>query len=259
MDLTTRNVTKTINEKVILKDIDVIVKNREIVGILGPNGSGKSSFLRTIYRAIEADAGWISLAKKDIYSLTPKEVAKQLAVVTQESNVEFDFTVQEILMMGRYPHKGYFQSDTSEDLQLIQNVLQQVGMEKFSTQSFFTLSGGEKQRVLIARAMMQQAQLLVLDEPTNHLDIQSQINIMLLLKRLNCSILTALHDLNIASIFCDRLYLFRSGEIIASGTPYEVFRPELIREVFNVETEVKIHPQTLKPHITFLPITTEYA
>lgn len=259
MDLTTRNVTKKVNEKTILKDIDVIVKNGEFVGILGPNGSGKSSFLKTIYRTMKPDAGWISLANKDIYSLTPKEVAKQIAVVTQESSIDFDFTVQEILMMGRYPHKSYFQSDTNEDLKLIETVLQQVGMEKFATQSFFTLSGGEKQRVLIARAMMQQSQLLVLDEPTNHLDIQSQINIMLLLKQLNCSILTALHDLNIASIFCDRLYLFSSGEVIASGTPYEVFRPDLIRKVFNVETEVRIHPQTLKPHITFLPISTEYA
>lgn len=128
-------------------------------------------------------------------------------------------------------------------------------MQDFADRSFTTLSGGEKQRVLIARALVQQAKLLVLDEPTNHLDIHSQLQIMAILKKLRCTVLTALHDLNIAAVYCDRLYIVKSGEIVASGTPAEVLQPQLINDVFGVECEVSIHPRTSKPHIVFLSAT----
>src|SRR5699024_8641591 len=127
-----------------------------------------------------------------------RQVALQMAVVRQESAVEFDFTVREIVTMGRFPHKSVLEMDTKYDEALVNDTLARVGMHHFADRSFMTLSGGEKQRVLIARALAQQAKILVLDEPTNHLDIHSQLQIMSILKKLKCTVLTALHDLNIA-------------------------------------------------------------
>lgn len=252
MNLTAKNISLTLNEKPILNNMDIHVRNQEFVGLLGPNGSGKSTFLKSIYRTMKPDVGWISLANQDIYQLPPRKVAQQMAVVRQETAIEFDFTVREMVMMGRFPHKSALQQDTKQDEQLVYETLAQVGMQDFAERSFTTLSGGEKQRVLIARALAQQAKFLVLDEPTNHLDIHSQLQIMAILKKLGCTVLTALHDLNIASVYCDRIYLVKSGEIVASGTPSEIFQPPLIRKVFGVECEVSIHPRTLKPHIVFL-------
>ncbi|PWA12195.1 ABC transporter [Pueribacillus theae] len=252
MNLAAKNVSLTLNDNPILNNMDILVRNQEFVGLLGPNGSGKSTFLKSIYRTMKPDVGWISLANQDIYKLPPRKVARQMAVVRQESAIEFDFSVREIVMMGRFPHKSAFQSDTKQDEELVNETLARVGMQDFAERSFTTLSGGEKQRVLIARALAQQAKLLVLDEPTNHLDIHSQLQIMAILKKLRCTVLTALHDLNIAAVYCDRLYIVKSGEIVASGTPAEVLQPQLINDVFGVDCEVSIHPRTAKPHIVFL-------
>src|SRR5699024_3522988 len=252
MELEVNNISLQINERQILENIKLHVESREMVGLLGPNGSGKSTLLKNIYRTLKPDSGWVSLQGNDVNQLRSKTVAKQMAVVRQESTIQFDFTVREIVAMGRFPHRSSWQSNSSEDEQIINNTLVRVGMNEFSERHFNTLSGGEKQRVLIARALAQQAKLIVLDEPTNHLDIHSQIQIMDILKSLNCSVLTALHDLNIAAFYCDRLYIMQDGKLVATGTPEEVLQPSIINKVFNVNCEVMIHPKTLKPHIMFL-------
>jgi iron complex transport system ATP-binding protein len=237
----------------ILRDVEADAAPGEFVGLIGPNGSGKSSLLRCVYRVLEPEAGLVTLDGEDVWRLGAREAARRMGVVQQETNAEFDFTVQEIVLMGRSPHKGMFERDGEEDLRIVEDALGRVGMLPFAGQGFPTLSGGEKQRVLIARALAQRARFLVLDEPTNHLDIRHGLEALELVKGLGVTTLAALHDLNLAALYCDRLYVLRSGEVVASGATEEVLRADLIREVYGVGSEVRIHPVTGRPHITFFP------
>ncbi|WP_306301356.1 ABC transporter ATP-binding protein [Thalassobacillus sp. C254] len=154
--------------------------------------------------------------------------------------------------MGRSPHKRFLDRDNIEDEKIAEKALSEVGMLSFSRRSFASLSGGEKQRVIIARALTQEADVLVLDEPTNHLDIQHQLQILDLVKRLKQTVIGALHDLNLAAAYCDKIYVLNHGEIYASGTPQDVLTTELMREIFGVETVVMEHPITKKLAITYL-------
>lgn len=253
MTLHVEKVTWRVEEHTILRDVAVDVAAGELVGVLGPNGSGKSSLLRCIYRALKPDAGNIALDGDNVWDLDAKEAARRTATVLQETPGEFEFVVWEMVLMGRTPHKGMFERESAEDQDLVENALAQVGMLSFADRSFATLSGGEKQRVLIARALAQQARFLILDEPTNHLDVRYQLEILDLVRGLGVTTFTALHDLNLAATYCDRLYIMAEGEIVAAGTPEDVFQPALLRQVFGVEAEVQVHPRTGKLHIVFLP------
>lgn len=237
----------------VLRDVEAEVASGEFVGLVGPNGSGKSSLLRCVYRVLKPHAGRVTLAGDDVLRLDARVAARRTAVVQQETAAEFDFTVREVVSMGRSPHKGAFERDDKEDHRIVEESLERVGMLGLSGRSFPTLSGGEKQRALVARALAQRARLLVLDEPTNHLDVRYQIEILDLVKALGITTLAALHDLNLAALYCDRLYVLSAGEIVARGTPEEVLRPELISSVYGVGSEVHVHPTTAKPHIVFLP------
>lgn len=253
MTLHVEKVTWRVEEHTILRDVAVDVAAGELVGVLGPNGSGKSSLLRCIYRALKPDAGYIALDGDNVWDLDAKEAARRTATVLQETPGEFEFVVWEMVLMGRTPHKSMFARENAEDHGLVESALDQVGMLSFADRSFSTLSGGEKQRVLIARALAQQARFLILDEPTNHLDVRYQLEILDLVRELQVTTFTALHDLNLAATYCDRLYIMAEGEIVAAGTPDDVFQPDLLRRVFGVEAEVQVHPRTGKLHIVFLP------
>lgn len=223
------------------------------VGLIGPNGSGKSSLLRCIYRVLEPDAGRISLDDDDVWQLNARQAAQRMAVVLQESGGEYDFSVREMVLMGRAPHKRLLDRDSAADIRLVDVALEQVGMAAFAARSFLTLSGGEKQRVLVARALAQQTRFLVLDEPTNHLDIRYQIDVLELVRGLRITTIAAMHDLNLAALYCDRLYVLKAGTIVASGTPEQVLTPRLIDEVYGVRAEVAPHPLTGRLHVVFLP------
>ena len=223
----------------------------EFIGLIGPNGSGKTSLLRLIYRIYPPDAGVIRLDERDIWTMSTKEVARCAAVVAQERASDFDFTVEEIVMMGRTPHKGLFDRDTAEDDVIVRDALTRVGMLSFAQRDFRTLSGGEKQRVLIARALAQHARVLLLDEPTNHLDIRYQLEILGLVRSLGVTTIAAMHDLNLAAAYCDRLYLLQAGRIVTHGQPREVLTPMQIESVYGVRAEVEIRPSTGQLHIVF--------
>ena len=253
MNLQAENVSWSVAAKQIVDAVSLVVDEGEFVGLIGPNGSGKSSLLRTIYRILQPDSGVIELGGTNVWDVTPSEVARQMAVVMQESTGDFDFSVREIVMMGRNPHKGMFDRETVWDIQLVDDALDQVGIVDFAQRSFLTLSGGEKQRVLIARALVQQANFLVLDEPTNHLDIHYQLEILELVKSLGTTTIAALHELNLAAFYCDRLYVLKQGQLVASGTPEAVLHPDLIRDVYGVWSEVSLHSLTGKLTITFFP------
>ena len=251
MTLQVQNVSWEVDGKSIIQDVWLTAYDGEFIGLVGPNGSGKSTLLRCIYRVLKPTAGLISLDGEDVRQMSAKEAARRMAVVLQETASEFDFTAEEIVAMGRTPHKGLLQRDTSTDLEIIRDALARVGMEEFAKRDFNTLSGGEKQRVLIARSLAQQTRFLILDEPTNHLDIRYQLEILDLVKGLGVTTIAALHDLNLAAAYCDRIYVVEAGKIIESGTPADVLKPELIRRVFGVGSAVDINPFTGTPRITF--------
>ncbi len=238
----------------VLDHIVLHARPGEFVGIIGPNGSGKSSLLRCIYRALRPDAGVVRLDDRDVWQMKPQEAAARMAVVLQETATEFEFTVLEIVLMGRHPHKQAMERFTREDVTLAQEALRKVGMLELQTRPFTTLSGGEKQRTLVARALAQQTRLLILDEPTNHLDIRFCIEILDAIKRLGVTTVAVLHDLNLAAMFCDTLFVLFQGRVIAQGTPGEVLTPKMILDVFQVGSLVRPHPVTGRPSLLFFPV-----
>lgn len=245
------NVTWNAGSIEILRGIGLEVERGMLAGLIGPNGSGKSSFLRTIYRVIRPHAGLITLDGDDVWKMNVRRAAQRTAAVLQESTGEFEFTVEEMVSMGRTPHKGPLDRETAEDREIVLDALDRVGLAPFARRSFATLSGGEKQRVLIARALAQQAQFLVLDEPTNHLDIRHQLDILELVRGLEVTTLAALHDLNLAAQYCERLFVLSHGKVVAWGAPSEVLQPDLLREIFGVDVLIQPHPLTGRPHLVF--------
>ena len=212
--------------------------NQEMVGVIGPNGSGKSTLLKCIYRILRPSGGAVKLDGKALLDYTTKESARKLAVVAQHNYYNFDFSVQDVVLMGRAPHKRALDRDNAEDYQIVSQALETVGMTDFTHRSFATLSGGEQQRVILARALAQQTPCLILDEPTNHLDIKYQLQLLDLVRGLNRTVITAVHDLNIAAMYCDRLYALKDGQIVGQGTPQELLTPAFIRDVYEVDAEV---------------------
>ncbi len=222
MNITAENIKMKIGDNEILKGVSIDSKNREFVGIIGPNGSGKSTLLKSIYRILKPNDGCIKLDDMDISKMSIKESAKKMAVVSQHNYYNFDFTVKEVVSMGRSPHKKNLERDNIEDFEIVKESLQKVGMSEFSNRSFSTLSGGEQQRVILARALAQKTPCLILDEPTNHLDIKYQLSLLNIVKSLDLTVISAIHDLNIASMYCDRLFVMKDGQIVASGTPQDI-------------------------------------
>ena len=236
----------------ILKGVDLNVGDREFVGVIGPNGSGKSTLLKCIYRVLEPNAGLIELDGKKLKDYAVKESAKKVAVVAQHNYYNFEFSVQEVVMMGRAPHKRTLERDNAEDYRLVHEALKKVNMEDFENRSFSTLSGGEQQRIILARALTQQTPCLILDEPTNHLDIKYQLQLMDIVKSLDLTVISAIHDLNIAAMYCDRLFVMKDGHIVGFGTPEEMLTQERIKEIYEVDAEVRKDSQG-HLHILYFP------
>ncbi|WP_189531102.1 ABC transporter ATP-binding protein [Streptomyces roseolilacinus] len=252
-ELAVESVTLTAGAHHLVRDVCLTARPGEVVGLVGPNGSGKSSLLRAVYRVLRPDAGCVRVDGADAWALPVRRLARTLAAVVQESAADFDLTVRDVVAMGRTPHKRLLDGDTAEDRLLIESALESVDATGLADRRFDHLSGGERQRVLIARALAQRPALLVLDEPTNHLDIRHQLDVLGILRELPATVLVALHDLNLAAYYCDRLYVLRDGEVTASGSPSDVLTPELLAEVYGVTAEVTVHPRTGAPHVTFLP------
>ena len=231
MDLETRQVSVTLSKKEIVKQASLRVREKEFVGLLGPNGSGKTTLLKSIYRVLKPSHGVILINGGNIDELSHRETAKRMGVVSQFNNLSFDFTVEEMVLMGRAPHKNAFDRDTEEDYRIAEDALRRVEMLDFRDRSFLTLSGGEKQRIILARALAQQVEMLILDEPTNHLDIKYQIQIMDVVKSLGVGVLAALHDLNLTLMYCNYVYVLKEGRIVAYGPTEDVITEQLIRDV----------------------------
>ena len=247
-----KNLRFSIDNKEILKDISFDIPKGSFVGIIGPNGSGKSTLLKNIYRLYKPSSGKIILDNKDLSKMKDKECAKEIAVLAQESNSQFDFTVDQIVKMGRYPYKSVIEDYSKDDLKMVLEMLKKVGLDDYSYRSFSNLSGGEKQRALIARALVQNTDFLILDEPTNHLDIGYQIQLMDLVKSMNITTLSAIHDMNIASMYCDYLIVMKDGQIKKFGNVEEVITSETLKEIFGVNAYVGKNPINQKLQVSFM-------
>lgn len=241
-----------VRDRQILSQIDMHIKKKEFVGIIGPNGSGKSTLLKNIYKVLKPQEGSIFLMEENLTAMSNREMAQKLSVLIQEQEASFDFTVEEVVMMGRHARKKMLESEDNRDKKTVQEILKKIGLYSISSQSFLTLSGGEKQRVLIARAFVQDTPCLILDEPTNHLDIKYQLELMNLVKAQNKTVIAAIHDLNIASLYCSYLYVLKNGQIAVQGPPQEVLTEKTIHEVYGVHATVYTD-QTGQKHILFHP------
>lgn len=236
--LEARNLDVILNGRVILNKINIRAEKQQVVGIIGPNGSGKSTLLKCIYRTLKPAAGAVLLDGKNLEQYSVRQSAQNLAVVTQHHAYMFDFTVREVVLMGRSPHKHALETDGEKDYRIVREALQTVGMSEKEDRIFSTLSGGEQQRVLLARAVAQQTACLILDEPTNHLDIQYQQQMMELLRELHCTVLLAVHDLNLAAMYCDYLFALKDGILVGEGRPQELLTSAFIEALYGVQARV---------------------
>jgi len=226
----------------VLRDLRLRIEPGELTALLGPNGTGKTTCVRLAAGSLTPQRGRVRLFGRDLRTFGAPERARTVAVVPQESPLEFEFRVHEIVAMGRSPHQGLLGLESDEDRKAVAEALQVTGMEGHAGRPLAALSGGEKQRVILARALAQHPRLLLLDEPTAHLDLKHRLAIYALLQRLQREGLTTLvvsHDLNLAAAHCGRLVLFRCGEVVADGPPRAVLRREVLREVYEVDLEVR--------------------
>ncbi|MBE1535583.1 ABC transporter ATP-binding protein [Actinomadura algeriensis] len=251
--LRAEHVTVAVNGRPLVRDVSLDVAPGEVVGLVGPNGAGKSTLLRTFYRALRPTSGRVLLGGDDVWRMPGKRLARRLAAVLQDTGGEFELSVYDVVAMGRTPHKRAFQGDDDTDRGIISAALAELEAAHLADAPFDRLSGGEKQRVLIARALAQRTGTLVLDEPTNHLDLRHQIDALRLVGRLGVTAVIALHDLNLAAAHCDRICVLDGGRLVAAGAPGEVLTPELLAEVYRVDAEVGEHPRTGLTQITVLP------
>ena len=238
MEIRVEDLEKSLDGRKIIERINLSVKDKETVGIIGPNGSGKSTLLKCIYRVLEPELGKVFLGGDELRDLSVRESAMRQAVLAQHHSTGFDFTVLEVVLMGRSPYKGILERYNEDDFALAHKYLAFTGMERFAKNSFATLSGGEQQRVMLARALTQSTPCLILDEPTNHLDIRYQLQVMENVRQMNLTVIAAIHDLNIAAAYCDRLIAMRRGHIIREGTPRELLTEEFIYELYEVHARV---------------------
>jgi iron complex transport system ATP-binding protein len=228
----------------VLKGIELSIESGEMVGILGPNGSGKSTLLKLISGTLDPGRGYVLLDGVDLSRMKRKIIAKKMAVVPQETDLGFDFTVREVVSMGRYPHLGRFQFNDPKSSRIVEEAMSTTGVLKMADKPISKLSGGEKQRVIIARALAQEPDILLLDEPTKNLDIRHSLDILNLVKKMNSerglTVIAVLHDLDLAARYCNRTVLLKDGEIHSSGPVQNVLRPSTIKEVFDVSVRVEM-------------------
>ena len=231
-----------VDERAILTDIQFDVPSGAMAGIIGPNGAGKTSLLRCLTGFHQPDLGTIQYKNQPLQDWSGKALAQQMALVSQHHDMPLQLTVFELVRMGLIPYKLPFSGDTQEDLSLISECLDHVGLLDSAHQSVATLSGGERQRAMIAKALVQQPQLLLLDEPTNHLDMCYQHDILQLVRALPMTVLASLHDVNLAAHYCDWLILIKQGKTLACGPTEVVFTPTLLSELFDTDCRIDRHP-----------------
>ncbi|MFC7817943.1 ABC transporter ATP-binding protein [Streptomyces sp. NPDC057367] len=251
MDLRLDELCVVTDGRTLVRALSLEVTDGQVVGLVGPNGSGKSTALRCVYRALRPSSGTVWLGERDLTRLPLRHTARTVAAMTQDGGVDFDFTVEEVVALGRAPHLRGNQALGGRERELCARVMDRLDIGHLAHRGVLTLSGGERQRVLLARALVQEPKVLVLDEPTNHLDVRHQVDLLSLLRGSGLTVLVVLHDLNLAAAACDRLGVLSQGRLVASGAPAEVLTPSLVAEVFGVRASVVPHPLTGDPQLLY--------
>jgi len=239
-----------------LCDVSVSIPRGSLTGLIGPNGCGKTTLLKLLSGVLSPDSGSVTLDGRALATLSKRQVARRIAVVPQETHPAFEYTVLEMALMGRHPHLGPFQLEGPADLAIAVESLSATGTAQLADRSYMSLSGGEKQRVIIASALTQSPEVLLLDEPTASLDLGYQLEIGALLRRLNkersATMVMATHDLNLAASLCDTLVLMRQGRVLADGRTPDVLTSATVKQLYDVEADVRVHE--LAGHLTVVPL-----
>jgi iron complex transport system ATP-binding protein len=249
--LTVCNIQFSYGEKLVLSNVSLSAQSGEIVGLIGPNGSGKTTLLRIISGVLQPATGIVQLGDTQLARLSRAQVARRLAVVPQNSALPSNFTVGETVLQGRTPYLGFLRSEGAHDYALARHAMELCGVFAMAERRVDELSGGEQQRVLIARALAQEPDVLLLDEPTSHLDLAHHASVLELVDRLvreqALAVLGVFHDLNLAAQYCDRLVLLDRGQVVAEGTPREVLDPAIIQRVYGSGIRIVEHPDNSLP------------
>lgn len=253
MTLLASEVSWTRGGALVVDGVTLHPRSGETVGLLGPNGSGKSSLLRLLHGLARPDSGRVTLDGADIASIRRRDIAQKVASVSQQADTDADITVYDVVRLGRTPYRGVFGGGSSRDDAAIRAALHQVDLIGKEDRLWHSLSGGERQRAHIARALAQEPRELLLDEPTNHLDIRHQLELLTLVTGLPVTTVIAMHDLNLAAMFCDSVIVLDKGSVVAAGTPAEVLTTELIQDVYGVRARVAADPASGVPHVVFIP------
>lgn len=232
--ITATDITCAYNGTVVLNGVGLLAEPGHVVGLIGPNGSGKTTLLRTLYAALTPRAGAITLDNQPLTTLSGRDLSRRIAVVAQDNTTELPLTVADMVLLGRSPHRSALRAYTTADHRKAAEALHRVGARHLADRRIASLSGGEKQRALIARALAQDTDHLLLDEPTNHLDIHYQHETLNLVRTLEVTTIVVLHDLNLAARYCDHLVLLDEGNLARSGPPETVLTPETLEPIYHV-------------------------
>ncbi len=235
----------------VLQPLSLELEAGRVMGVVGANGAGKSTFLRLLYRYYKPSTGRVTVDGKDVWSLSSRVVAQRVAAVLQEQPTDFALTVAEIVELGRTPHHSAFSCRGASDRSIVEAALADLDLSGFADRRFGTLSGGERQRVMVARALAQQPGLLILDEPTNHLDIRHQLEVLELIRDLDMTIVTSLHDLNMASDVCDAVLLLQQGHAAAFGAPDSILTDAAVSDAFYVRAQRQVLMPANQTHFTY--------
>lgn len=239
--------------KKVLDQVDMNISRGSFFCIVGPNGSGKSTLLKLISNALKPQKGVVYIESRNINQMKRRDMAKLLSFVPQNTSLEFDFKVSDVVLMGRHPYVNKLKGETSEDIEIAEKAMQYTNTTHLSDRSFMELSGGERQRVILAQALAQEPAILILDEPVSHLDLQHQVEILNLIKKMcvdkKLTAITVLHDLNMASAYSDYIVMMKDGKVKRQGTPFETLTAPAIKEIFSTDVYVSVSPVGNKPYI----------
>lgn len=242
------------DEKIVLNNISFEVKKGEFLTIIGPNGSGKSTLLKVLNNTYTPLGGNIYINNNNIKNLKRKELARKMAMVFQDNNINYEFTAEDIVLMGRYPHKKRFEKDNKEDYNIVKESLEMTNTTYLKNKMITQLSGGERQRIVIAKALAQRAEIILLDEPTSNLDINHQIEILELLKTMNkengTTIVLVMHDINLGIRYSDQIMILKNGKIVEKGKPEEIITKENIESTYDIKVAIEKSFHTDSLYIT---------
>jgi iron complex transport system ATP-binding protein len=241
-------------EELVVNEVSLSIAEGEFVGIIGPNGAGKSTLLKLMDGILQPKIGEIKLQNKPLHEYTRRQMAKMIGSVPQNFSTAFSYSVNDIVLMGRYPHLSAFYSESTNDYHVVERSMQSTDVWHLRQRQFGELSGGEKQRVVLASALAQEPQILLLDEPTSSLDIKYQYQFYSILQdlrqRRGLTIVVVTHDINLAARYCGRLILLKNGKVVGDGAPEKVITKRIMESVYEVEVEILLHPQDGKPLLT---------